>query len=63
MKIELSYDGDWFGYPITLWPNEDPENRVREYQIAAKGIIRWREWQGQSTGVTQDERASLEGER
>lgn len=44
VKIEISMNGEWFGYPVTLFPDEKPEDRVREYQIAATGVIRWRYW-------------------
>jgi hypothetical protein len=44
IKIELSYNGEWLGYPVTLWPNEKPESRVYKHQIWSKGKIDWRYW-------------------
>jgi hypothetical protein len=45
VKIELSHNGNWFGYPVTLYPDERPDDRVRIYQAGTEGVIRWRYWE------------------
>lgn len=44
MKIEISHNGEWLGYPVTLSSGETPESRVAEYQEQSTGKIGWRYW-------------------
>lgn len=43
-KIEISVNGEWLGYPVTLWLGENPKTRVADYQRKSISIIGWRYW-------------------
>ncbi len=43
-RIEITYNGEGLGYPVTLWPGETPEARVDAVQSMTTAAIGWRPW-------------------
>lgn len=43
--IEISYNGEWLGFPLHLWEGEEPERRVIDIQDTTTAKIGWRPWE------------------